>query len=340
METYWWYILKVSMGIIAFYAFYALALRNSTFFLLNRLYLISGLVLSFIIPFLNFSIFESQSNSGFYIFLRPVLIVPESEFFQPQNLSNHVTTINYSMILPAIYFTGVLILFFKLLFSIKRIIRISNHSETCRMGQKKIIKMNSYLPFSFFNMIFLPKGENSQMIIEHEIAHVRQFHWLDLILVEIVSVLLWFNPFVILYKNALKLQHEYLADTSVIKDKNRIETYLNCMLRQVQVVSCNGIISQFYCKTIKKRIVMITKNKTSNKYLGVYLLVLPLVCGMLFINGCKQSSKNTEEVVNITPSNEIAQTTKPQVIEATDSQIVESLPPPTNSNRLSSLYRP
>ncbi|MDR0232419.1 MAG: hypothetical protein LBI82_09915 [Dysgonamonadaceae bacterium] len=131
-------------------------------------------------------------------------------------------------------------------------------------------------------MIFLPKHENHQMIIEHEITHVKQFHWVDLVLVEIVSVLLWFNPFVIFYKKSLKLQHEYLADTSIIKDRNQIESYLNCMLKQVQVVSCNGIISQFYCKTIKKRIVMITKNKTSNKYLGVYLFVLPLVCFMLF----------------------------------------------------------
>jgi hypothetical protein len=203
------------------------------------------------------------------------------------------------MILSVIYFTGISILFFKLLFSIIRIIRISNHSETCHIGQKKIVKTDLDFPFSFFNVIFLPKNENSQMIIEHEIAHVRQFHWVDLILVEIVSVLLWFNPFVILYKKSLKLQHEYLADTSVIKDKNQIETYLNCMLKQVQAVSYNGIISQFYCKTIKKRIIMITKNKTSNKYLGVYLLVLPLVCFMLFaFSGNKRLTQNSETVQN------------------------------------------
>ena len=276
-----------------------LTLRNCTFFLLNRLYLILGLLLSFAIPVLNFSLFKSQSNSTLSTIIHPFLIEPEYEFFQPQNLSNHVTSINYSMILPVIYFTGISILFFKLLFSIIRIIRINNHSETCQIGQKKIIKMDSNLPFSFFNMIFLPKNENSPMIIKHEIAHIKQFHWFDLILVEIVSVLLWFNPFVILYKNSLKLQHEYLADTSVVKDKNQIETYLNCMLKQVQVVSCNGIISQFYCKTIKKRIVMMTKNKTSNKYLGVYLLVLPLVCFMLFaFSSNKGLAQNSRTVQN------------------------------------------
>ncbi len=305
MTAYWWYILKVSMCIIVFYTFYLLVLRNCTFFLLNRLYLILGLLFSFVIPVLNFSIFKSQSNNTLSNVIYPFLIEPEYEFFQPQNFSNHVTTINYSMVLSVIYFTGITVLFFKLLFSMIRIIRMSNHLETYRMGRKKIIKMDLNSPFSFFNMIFLPKDETDQMIIEHEIAHVRQFHWFDLVLIEIVSVLLWFNPFVILYKKSLKLQHEYLADTSVIKDNNQIENYLNCMLKHVQVVSCGGIISQFYCKTIKKRIIMITKNKTSNKYLGIYLFILPLVCFMLF---AFSTNKGLAQTGGIAQDNEAAQT--------------------------------
>ena len=282
MTTYWLYILKVCICIIAFYAFYALVLRNSTFFLLNRLYLILGLFLSFIIPVLNISIFKSQSNNAWSNIIYPLLMESEYELFQPQNFSNHVITTNYSMIFPIIYFTGISVLLFKLLFSTIRILRVRNHSESCQIGKRKVIKVDSDLPFSFFNMIFLPKSETNQMIIEHEIAHIKQFHWVDLILIEIVSVLLWFNPFVILYKNSLKLQHEYLADTSVVSDKHQIEKYLNCMLQHIQVAGFDGMISQFYCKTIKKRIVMITKNKTSNKYLGIYLLIMPLVCLMLY----------------------------------------------------------
>jgi len=297
MEAYWWYMLKVSICIVVFYAFYVLMLRKCTFFLLNRLYLISGILLSFVVPVLNFSIFKGQSDNVFNM-LQPILIEPEYDFFQPHNLTNHVITINYSIILPAIYFTGVSIMFFKLLFSILRIIRISNSSETYQFDKTKIIKVNSILPFSFFNMIFLPKNENSPMIIEHEMAHVRQFHWVDLLIVEIASVLLWFNPFVILYKSSLKLQHEYLADTSVIKDNNQIESYLGCMLRQIQVVSSDGLISQFYCKTIKKRIIMISKNKTSIKYLGVYILVIPLVCSLLLAFTRDNSNINSSAMVS------------------------------------------
>lgn len=281
MAVYWWYILKVSICIITFYVFYALVLRKCTFFLLNRLYLIVGLILSFVIPALNISIAEGQPDSILSNMVYPFLQEPEYVFFQSKNSTNYTTTLNYSMLLQVIYFTGITISFFKLLFSIARIIRISRPSESCRMGRQRVVRMDSGVPFSFFNLIFLPKGESNPLIVEHERFHIRQFHWFDLVLMEVASLLLWFNPFVFLYKNALKLQHEYLADAGVVRDASRMESYLYCMLKQVKITSLSGITSQFYCKTIKKRVIMMTKDKTSHKFLGVYLLILPLVCLML-----------------------------------------------------------
>lgn len=294
MTAYWFYMLKASICIAVFYLFYWLVLRNSTYFLLNRLYLVGGLLLSFIIPVLHVSIFKDQSNNVFLHMMPPVSIGPDSDFFQPQNQFNHVHSITLFQVLSVIYFTGIALLFFKLLFSSIRIVSVLKNAETYQVGKKKIVNIDSLVPFSFFNFIFLPKSERSTMIIEHELAHVRQLHWIDLVLSEIAFLLLWFNPFVVLYKRSLKLQHEYLADSSVIAHPNRIETYLGCMLRQIQVVSCNGLTSQFYCKTIKKRIVMITKNKTSRKYISVYLLVLPLLCLLLF--AFRSSDSNTGKV--------------------------------------------
>ena len=281
MSEYCLYLLKVSVCIIAFYGFYVLMLRKCTFFFLNRIYLISGLLLSFILPVLNVSILKNQSDMVLYHIIYPILIEPDYEFIQPQNLLTHETTVNYLMILPVIYFTGISILFLKLLFSIKRIVRLRNNSTVYKIHNVKVVRTNSGLPFSFFNMVFLPENEKGQIVIRHEIAHIKQYHWADLILIEIAYILLWFNPFIFLYKKLLKLQHEYLADASAVKE-NRIEDYLNCMLKRIHILSYGEITSQFYCKTIKKRIAMITKNRTSNKYLGTYLLVLPLIFLLLF----------------------------------------------------------
>jgi len=299
-------MLKVSIGLIVFYTFYMLVLKNCTFFLLNRLYLLLGLLLSFSIPILKFSIFEVQSSTDLSTFINSSLIESDYDFFHPNNLTNGVTSINYSMILSVIYFLGISILFIKLLFSIIGTIRVRNSSETYKIGRIKVVKMDTALPFSFFNLIFLPKNESNQLIISHEIAHVNQLHWFDLILIEIASLLLWFNPFVALYKSSLKLQHEYLADSSAVKDSTQIESYLGCMLSRIQLVSSGGLVSHFYCRTIKNRIVMITKNKTSVKFIGVYLLVLPLV-GLLLVAfaGCntKSSFNPTEKQLTVSDDN-------------------------------------
>lgn len=281
MIDFLWYTLKVSICLMIFYLFFIAVLKQSTFFKLNRVYLVLGLLLSFAIPILKISMFTVQTSKMLSTVTSIISIEPESAFFQPQNIANGANTINFPMIISVIYFAGVTVLLLKFLLSIIRVIQTKRNADVLRIGRLRIVKTNSTIPFSFLNMIFLPINESNQMIVKHEIAHVKQLHFLDLFLVEFASILLWFNPFVALYKSSLKLQHEYLADSSVIKGNERLEDYLNCMLMQVKIVSAGGLTSQFYCKTIKKRIIMITKNKTSIKYFGVYLLALPLVCLML-----------------------------------------------------------
>ncbi len=282
MIEYLWFALKVSVCLSVFYLFFAALLKHSTFFKLNRIYLLAGLFLSFAIPTLKFSIFSVQSTSVLSDVIEIVSIEPENAFFQQQNITNGFTTVSFSAIISAIYIVGVSILLLKLLLSIIRVMREKNNADASRIGRIKIFKTDYPIPFSFLNVIFLPRNVNDPLIVEHEIAHVKQAHWFDLIVMEIASLLLWFNPFVAFYKSSLKLQHEYLADSGVVNDSVLIEPYLYCMLAQVNRVSIGGLTSQFYCKTIKKRIIMITKNKTSIKYFGVYFLALPLVCLMLF----------------------------------------------------------
>ena len=281
MVNYLIYLLKVSLCIAVFYAFYWLLLRRWTFFVLNRVYLVFGLILSFVLPAIKVSLFQSHTIPGLSNVLIDDWIYPEINYAITKSVSYDSNTISVSNVLTLIYWVGVIFLFFKLLFSIVRIKQLKKGSDIHRLDKVKLIVTEVVSPFSFFNLIFLPKNEANAMVLEHEKTHIRQFHWFDLVLAEAVSVLLWFNPFVVLYKSALKLQHEYLADNKVVQN-NSIEHYLGCMLKGIQVASGSGLVSHFYCKTIKKRIVMITKHKTSLKYSGIYLLVLPLVCVLLF----------------------------------------------------------
>ena len=291
MIAYWWYLLKVSIGMISFYGIYALAFRKNTFHGLNRFYLLSGLLLSFMIPLLKISVFESRYDlipellSASWI--EPVMNLPRSQVD-----SDASGAIGFLNILSVLYFSGIVLLCTRLFFSITATLRTKQTAITSRYGRLRIVKTKSPVPFSFFNIVFLPEGESDPMIIRHELMHVRQYHWIDLVLLEIASMILWINPFVILYKRSLKMQHEYLADSGIIRRTWNAERYLHCMLKQIRIVSANGLSSHFYCKTIKKRITMLTKNKTSVKYTGIYLLVLPITA--LLIYSFSGSGKRTE----------------------------------------------
>jgi hypothetical protein len=257
-----------------------LILRNYTFFLLNRIFLLTGLTLSFIIPVLKISIFNVQSVNLLPSLTDISMFLTEDDFFPVESIT-YVDFVSPATILFFTYLAGFFLLFFRFLFSVIRTLAKLKHADISYSERIRMVKINSVLPFSFFNMVFLPKRENNQLIIAHEIAHVSQHHWFDLMLAEIVSAMLWFNPFVFLYKRAIGIQHEYLADKRVLETHTQVHDYLNCMLNQVRIVSSGRLVSNFYCKTFKKRIIMITKNKTSIKVSGMYLITIPLVCILL-----------------------------------------------------------
>ena len=122
MHSYWLYLFKVSAIIISFYLFYTLVLRNSTFFLLNRLILVFGLILSFLIPTLKISIFYGSSKGVFLQTFDTAFSEPDFVLTQTQSVSNNVEVSNLSVVLLAIYFTGFSIMFLRLLFSNTKIV--------------------------------------------------------------------------------------------------------------------------------------------------------------------------------------------------------------------------
>ena len=275
------YLVKVAVCLALIHAFYFLFLRKCTFFLLNRLFLMAGLLLSFVIPLLRVSFYIKNSGIGFPS-INLSLLDPEFDFLNTQNLQNHTNTITIDFVISVVYVAGVTILLFRFLFSIFKIVRITRGMEFSIMGRVRVIKTNVKLPFAFFNTIIVPEGESDPLIMDHERLHVEQWHWLDLLLIEIASVVFWFNPHIFIYKRSVRLVHEYLADQNVIGNGIQIEDYLTCMLQRVRHGTNFGLLSYFNCKTIKKRVMMLTKNKTPLRYLGIYLLALPLVFILLF----------------------------------------------------------
>ena len=278
------YTLEAGGCIIICYLFYYVLLRRFTFFAFNRMFLVFAMAFSALAPVARFSMPEVVPPITFIqgspaAETNNILVGEEywTTFKNNQNVKDYLI----EEIIPAVYMVGFMVVFFRFLFSIYRVFRTKRKAMVCRTNGRKVYKTDGGVPFSFLNMVFLPASETNRMVLEHELTHVRQFHWVDLVLTELLSIALWYNPFVAFYKRSLKLQHEYLADKKA-GGMERPEEYMRLVLARAEVVGAGGLECHFYFQTIKKRMIMITKDKTSAKYKTVYLLFLPVILLALF----------------------------------------------------------
>ena len=152
-------------------------------------------------------------------------------------------------------------------------------------GSKLVLLDKPVSPHTFLHYIFLSKDEYSRQaiepeIIDHESTHVKQKHSLDILLLELVQVFMWINPLILLYRKAIQLNHEYLADDAVIKQKEDISTYQYLLLNKTAHTSTALLPSHFNFLIIKKRLTMMTKTTTRKKALLIQWAVAPLVTGI------------------------------------------------------------
>jgi murein DD-endopeptidase MepM/ murein hydrolase activator NlpD len=273
METVLRYLLEVSFGVGLFFLGYILFFRRSTFFKLNRAYLVAGLVLSFVIPLVTLPEPLVRTTGAHIVSQLATINTPYAPLLHATEESNPVvSTLN---VIIVIYITGVVLLLVRAGIGIRSVFKLIKKSSVVQIADTKVYVNNFYPTFSFFNLIFVSHDDIDPLVISHEKIHLQQRHWLDLAIAEIVSIVLWFNPAMIFYKRAIRSQHEFLADEGSIKNSDGLEDYLQCLVAHVHRASRIPASSQFSSQSIKTRIVMMTKTKTSRYYNLVYLCLIP-----------------------------------------------------------------
>jgi hypothetical protein len=142
--------------------------------------------------------------------------------------------------------------------------------------------------------------ENKDLqIIQHELIHCKHRHTLDLLYFELLKIVLWFNPLVHIYQKRITLLHEYISDAEVVKETDK-NIYFNILLAETFNVENISFINQFFKHSlIKKRIVMITKEKSQKMKQLKYFLIAPLLLAMLVYVSCSDDIQaNFEQVEN------------------------------------------
>ncbi len=285
ISTFTWSILLL---------FYVFLLRQEKHFTYNRVYLLTSIVLGLIIPTIpQFSFLNDNSVTNFFVKL------PELTITNNHQKSTTSTEFFYSYILLSIYFIGLAIALFKLMKSLVYLRLYYDKGEIIKSNEKKIIKIKEHVvAFSFFNYIFINKDiyESNQRdeVLMHESIHVQQGHSYDIMFLEILKSIFWFNPIVYIYKAFISETHEFIADNYVIK-KIPKKSYGELLINQLQSGVQYGIANYFINSLIKNRIKMMYKTKTNRKW--KYLLAIPvLVFVLLFANACQNDDKENVQV--------------------------------------------
>jgi hypothetical protein len=283
MNGAFFYLFKASAFIIIFYIFHWIALKHTTFHRLNRFFLLSGLCLSFLLPFVswpNQALFHANGIYDLIINFDGFFISDEGSMMI--ELNNSIDFSYLKIIAVVIYSTISLSLIYRLLKNIYsiRFLKISAQSikqDGIRFFSGTGIKQ----PFTFFRWIFIPYSLNEKTfelsILRHEKAHASQWHTIDLLIIEIIIVFLWFNPFVFLFKLTIRQIHEYLADEEATRNCVVKADYLKLLVSNSSLSDLSGITSQFYWLTLKKRVQMITKDKSPDKLKLRYFLIIPIL---------------------------------------------------------------
>jgi beta-lactamase regulating signal transducer with metallopeptidase domain len=316
MEPFFEFLIRSSAAIALFYIIYWVFLRNETFYQANRWYFIGALGLSVLLPLFPLR-YAVPVYSGDTTILFQALhdnfgnIRPDYSVSQPATAG--IGLIN---ILTAVYIIGAALVLIRLVIQTRVLVHLIARSkivfnEGIRVAENK--KVNTV--FTFFNIMFINPEQINQndlpKIIAHEKVHIRECHWFDLIIIELLTVIFWFNPFIWFYEHSIRQNHEYLADKGVLSMGFSKDQYRELLMNQAFGLQVISITNSLNFALNKNRFKMMTKRKTPGLRSLKFLIAIPVLAAVIF--ACAEpwyqdqdNSKNSDNIFE-TESNDIVE---------------------------------
>ena len=287
------YLIKSGLCLALVLGIYHLLFEDKKMHQFNRGYLLFGLAFSFLVPFLetSFSIDFLHYLNGSNLSTAPSFTSEEISF-AAGDASQVVAPASEKY--PTFLWLAFLIssiLFIRFCCNITILIRKAFlHEQINYQGAKLVLVKEEILPHTFGKYIFINEADYRNQKIEtalftHELTHAREWHSVDIVLIEALQILFWCNPLLFLYKKAIQLNHEFLADDRVIKSHRRVRDYQELLLD----TATRGkvyLASNLNFSVTKKRLTMMTK-KTSNRTRVLFAFTtIPLFACMLMLFSC------------------------------------------------------
>lgn len=293
MPQFFIILIKINLVLALFSIAYYLILRRLTFYTLNRIFLLTGMLFSTVYPLIDLTdFFRNNPQIGAF--------VPEvNQRVAPADF----ITRNWQFI-SIFFYAGAAIMAVRLLLQFISLYRLHKHSFRGTVEEMPVrVLEDAVSPFSFWQTIYINPAlhheKDLRSILEHEQVHVKQWHTLDILLAELSVVFYWFNPGIWLMRKAVKENLEFITDEKVLKKGIDKKAYQYSLLEVGQLASVSALGNSFNISDLKKRIVMMNTRRSSPLTLGRYVMVLPvlLVVALLFAVSKREVLQYFEPVV-------------------------------------------
>src|SRR5690554_5326528 len=288
------FLIKFSLSLFVFFLFYKLVLEREKMHKINRFLLLFALVFSLVIPFVNI---EFATENPIIQQAIPSYGLPE--IFVGNEFVETPTLFTLENALWTIYWFGFSVFLFRFIRNLTSLLRSIHKSEKIKKdGFTLVLIQDEMLPHSFWNYVFVNRNEYENNLIDdelfvHEKAHITQKHSLDILFIEVLQIVFWFHPIVYLYKKAMKLNHEFLADQKVNETFKEVVQYQKLLLQKA-VGNLVPIASNLNYSITKKRFVMMTKNQSKLMTISKVSFSLLLFGAMFFTFSAKGQEENTK----------------------------------------------
>ena len=295
------YFLKVNVAFVLFYAFYRLLFYKDTFFKLRRASLLAFFGLALLYPLLNIQEWVKEQEPMTEVIQIYSAMLPEMTV-TPEVV---VKTDWKGILLSAssyMYWGVMALLFVRFFIQLSSILLLAYRSRRTVIHGVPVYRLDKPAgPFSFFKMIFIHPESHSEKeideILTHECTHVFQWHSVDVMICERITVICWVNPFAWLLKREVRHNLEYLADNTVIQSGYDCKSYQYHLLGLAHHYQAAATLyNSFNVLHLKNRISMMNKKRSHGIGRTKYLIFIPLAAFLMLLSNIEAVARITGEI--------------------------------------------
>ena len=302
------YFLKSAACLAVLMLFYKLLLEKENMHVFKRFYLLTAVVISFVVPFITFTTYV-ESVSGESV----VVYEPVGGSDEKSALKDFLPHFWWSFYVLGILFFGI-----KFFLNLRTILlRIKRNPKDEKGCATNVLLKEEVVPHTFWNYIFVNKRRYAARsippeVFEHERAHVRQRHTADILFIEFLQVIIWFNPLIYIVRHSIKLNHEFLADRAVLQKGIQTAAYQHTLLTFSSGALAANLANSINYSSIKKRFTVMKTHTSKTAIWARSLLLLPLL--VVLIYSCSTNEEVEKPIDDPALHNQSKETATPEMI--------------------------